>query len=226
MKERYLYESHLGGHYSSETEYDYDDLYCEDCGDSDTLIGTFTDEKSLRGLLKSLQKSYVDKIVEQEFPKASKVDSFKNPVKMKNGHYVEAKVFDNKYNLKPKTIQEKYVVSNYESLLKHNKLGMRTKNKYGSYEAIEGFWYNGAVKAVVKSGCCGSDGYIDSEYWIGLYEDGSIKVNYSAMDGMCNYEFTEFGNLEEMDNEFDYDCQYKALCAMNDLIDNQIIIRK
>ena len=37
---KYLYESHLGGLYTSE-EY-LDDLYCETCGDSDWLIGTFS----------------------------------------------------------------------------------------------------------------------------------------------------------------------------------------
>lgn len=37
----YVYESHLGGLYSSEEEYDFDTLYCEECGDSDLLIGEF-----------------------------------------------------------------------------------------------------------------------------------------------------------------------------------------
>ncbi len=36
----YIYESHMGGIYFSDYEYDYDDLYCEECGDSDTFIGT------------------------------------------------------------------------------------------------------------------------------------------------------------------------------------------
>lgn len=228
MEERYLYESHLGGCYSSENEYDYEDLYCEDCGDSDWLLGTFTDEKSLRKLLKeqNYEKEYINTVVEQEFPKAKKIETFKKPILMKNGHYVEERIFDNKYNLKPKTIQEDYVVADFESLLKHNNNGKRYKNKYGSFEANEPFWYNGAIKAVVRSGASGCDGFCDSEYWIGLYEDGHIEVNFSADDGMCNYIFDEFGKVEEMDNEFDYDCQYNALCAMNNLIDSKIIIKK
>ena len=32
---RYFYESHLGGVYSSEHELDWDDLYCDQCGDCD-----------------------------------------------------------------------------------------------------------------------------------------------------------------------------------------------
>lgn len=37
----YLYESHMGGTYLSNDLYDYDELYCETCGDSDYLIGEF-----------------------------------------------------------------------------------------------------------------------------------------------------------------------------------------
>lgn len=36
----YIYESHMGGIYFSDCEYNYDKLYCEQCGDSDWLIGT------------------------------------------------------------------------------------------------------------------------------------------------------------------------------------------
>ena len=35
----YIYEGHLGGLYTSEEPLEYEDLYCEECGDSDTLIG-------------------------------------------------------------------------------------------------------------------------------------------------------------------------------------------
>lgn len=38
-EEMYLYESHLGGIYATDDEMDYDDLYCEECGDSDWPIG-------------------------------------------------------------------------------------------------------------------------------------------------------------------------------------------
>lgn len=37
----YVYESHLGGLYIGFEEYDYDDLYCEQCGDSDNFVGRF-----------------------------------------------------------------------------------------------------------------------------------------------------------------------------------------
>lgn len=35
----YIYESHMDGLYVSYDELDYEDLYCEQCGDSDWLIG-------------------------------------------------------------------------------------------------------------------------------------------------------------------------------------------
>ena len=38
----YIYELHLGNLYTSIYELDYDELYCEQCGDSDWLIGYAT----------------------------------------------------------------------------------------------------------------------------------------------------------------------------------------
>lgn len=35
----YIYESHIGSLYVSEEDLDYEDLYCEQCGDSDWLVG-------------------------------------------------------------------------------------------------------------------------------------------------------------------------------------------
>lgn len=37
----YFYDSHLGGFYSSDYFKDYDELYCETCGDSDTYLGSY-----------------------------------------------------------------------------------------------------------------------------------------------------------------------------------------
>lgn len=37
----YFYESHLGGIYTSNKKYSYDDLYCDECGDSDWYIGEY-----------------------------------------------------------------------------------------------------------------------------------------------------------------------------------------
>lgn len=37
----YLYKNHMGGFYDSEELKSYDDLYCETCGDGDTLVGEY-----------------------------------------------------------------------------------------------------------------------------------------------------------------------------------------
>ena len=47
----YIYESHLGGLYTSDEYLDYDDLYCEQCGDSDWLIGYADTRKEAWNLL-------------------------------------------------------------------------------------------------------------------------------------------------------------------------------
>ena len=49
----YIYESHLGNLYTSIYELDYDELYCEQCGDSDWLIGYATTREEAWDLLKS-----------------------------------------------------------------------------------------------------------------------------------------------------------------------------
>lgn len=41
----YYYESHMGGWYTSEEPLDYDDLYCEECGDSDQELGWYGDDE-------------------------------------------------------------------------------------------------------------------------------------------------------------------------------------
>ena len=48
----YLYESHMGGLYTSDKPLDYEDLYCEQCGDSDQLIGYAETREDVWNLLK------------------------------------------------------------------------------------------------------------------------------------------------------------------------------
>lgn len=43
----YAYESHMCGIYFSQSEYDVDDLYCEQCGDYDWLIGEASNAKDM-----------------------------------------------------------------------------------------------------------------------------------------------------------------------------------
>lgn len=47
MEKQYLYESHLGGYYTAQKKYDRKELYCEQCGDSDWFLGSFSTPKEL-----------------------------------------------------------------------------------------------------------------------------------------------------------------------------------
>lgn len=49
---KYLYENHLGGLYISDEQLDYDDLYCEQCSDSDWPIGSFETIQDFWALIK------------------------------------------------------------------------------------------------------------------------------------------------------------------------------
>lgn len=48
----YIYEDHLGGLYTSDRELDFDELYCEQCGDSDWLVGYAATREEAWKLLK------------------------------------------------------------------------------------------------------------------------------------------------------------------------------
>lgn len=48
----YIYESHLGGVYTSDEMLDYEYLHCEQCGDSDWLLGEAETREEAYNLLK------------------------------------------------------------------------------------------------------------------------------------------------------------------------------
>lgn len=48
----FVYEDHLGGLYISPIEIEFEDLYCEQCGDSDTLLDFFQTLKDAEDFVK------------------------------------------------------------------------------------------------------------------------------------------------------------------------------
>lgn len=48
----YIYESHMGGLFVSDDELDYEQTYCETCGDSDYLLGYAETREEAWNLLK------------------------------------------------------------------------------------------------------------------------------------------------------------------------------
>lgn len=48
----YIYEDHMGGLYTSDRELSYDEVHCEQCGDTDLLIGYAATKEEAWNLLK------------------------------------------------------------------------------------------------------------------------------------------------------------------------------
>lgn len=74
----YIYESHMGGLYTEDEPLSYDEEYCEECGDSDSLLGYARDKKSARELLKPLtningsggyKSNYIKEFINSNFNK-------------------------------------------------------------------------------------------------------------------------------------------------------------
>ena len=118
----------------------------------------------------------------------------------------------NKYNLKPKDISNLVILD-------------RSK----ICEPL--FWRNNVIKAWCISGSIGSDldrKYgSDNEYWIGIYDkpygNKLIHFHCNCWGGMGAYSFSEFFDMEEIENELDLKTQEKLLETINRLIDDKIL---
>jgi len=59
---KHYYVDHLYGNlYSSNSELSFDELYCEECGDSDTYLGTFETEEEAELAYRKYTGDYMDK---------------------------------------------------------------------------------------------------------------------------------------------------------------------
>ena len=64
----YIYESCCGSLYTSDEMLDYDDTYCETCGDSDRYIGYAKNKKEAYKLLKEdYSKDYIIKFINENW---------------------------------------------------------------------------------------------------------------------------------------------------------------
>lgn len=61
----YLYESHLGGVYWTTEQQSFEDLYCEECGDSNWLMGTFETMEELKELLYDYEEEYQEMLLKE-----------------------------------------------------------------------------------------------------------------------------------------------------------------
>lgn len=63
----YFYESHMGGFYTSDTILDYEDLYCDQCNDTDWLLGEAHTVKEFLELLDGYSAEYIKEYVSDTF---------------------------------------------------------------------------------------------------------------------------------------------------------------
>lgn len=68
---KYIYESHMGGLYTSEWSLPFDYLYCETCGDSDWEFGFFTTREEAKQYIESKDlytDAYIKAFLDENFP--------------------------------------------------------------------------------------------------------------------------------------------------------------
>ena len=206
----YYYESHMGGWYSSEIEYDSDDLYCETCGDSDWCLGWYEDDDDF-----AKNSGYYNDYEDYEEEVAEQEKEYQEIKAMQVYPDVPEEIVDiNKYNLSPKNIP----------LLKVNRDLVNQEN---------GFWRNDAIQGWCLSGSVGVDKYPvcdATEYWLGVYDkpkkngDVKIKYDFSCYSGMATYKFDKFFDEKDIENRDQYAIQYRFITKMNELIEKGVFI--
>lgn len=218
----FYYENHMGGWYSTDHELSYKETYCEECGDSDFLLGEYESDEDF-----AKNSSYYDYCSENPTPEEKYqcyLDELKeNDKKAKqieknaNREGIPTKRIDiNKYNLTPKNICKLEV--NRKLINKEN-----------------GFWYNNVIKAWCLSCSVGIDEYPvcdNYEYWLGIYDkpnkdkSAKIELTFSCWGGMGTWKFDKFFNFKEIENQDEYGIQYKFIEKMNELIEKGVFIIK
>lgn len=91
------------------------------------------------------------------------------------------------------------------------------------------FWRNDIIKAwYISETTIKSEKDIRfrtyNDYWIGIYDNGKLRVNCNAYGGMCGYRFNIFFNPSTIENELDLEIQEKLLAKINKLIDKGILL--
>lgn len=93
------------------------------------------------------------------------------------------------------------------------------------------FWRNNVIDAWCISGGSGKGLYSEwiNSFWIGVYDKsakayaGKVKVDFSACEDMCSYNFEKFYAPEDIESDIDLAVQEKFLLVMNELLDKKIL---
>ena len=72
---KYIYQGHMGGFFATNEQLDYDSLYCDQCGDSDTYIGCANNAQEAWDVLKKYTDTFDDSICEN-CPHRDKMDNY------------------------------------------------------------------------------------------------------------------------------------------------------
>lgn len=125
-------------------------------------------------------------------------------VKTTEGQVLKVRV-ENKYNILPSDIE---------------KLKVKDRSKIGKPL----FWRNEAIEAWCVMEEVGEHGFeFGNNYWLGIYDDNSIKYDCSCYGAMMNYNFKSFYDQSEIDCKDDLLLQEMLLRKINYLIDNGIL---
>ena len=76
--DKYIYESHMGGLYTSEYLLPWDYLYCETCGDSDWEMGLATNREEAKRMIEDrymYSDEYIKQFLDDEFPEEEGADN-------------------------------------------------------------------------------------------------------------------------------------------------------
>ena len=113
---RYFYESHLGGIFSSEYELDWDDLYCDQCNDTDMLYAVIKTGGDLLWFINNLHEDgysdeYICEILDEYYPD---IDVYLPPFSPFKGNLedyyynkgVEMEILEDEYNEDERYLRE------------------------------------------------------------------------------------------------------------------------
>lgn len=71
MMGKYIYESHMGGFYTSAEPVPFDSLYCESCGDSDWELGYYENRAEAKECIEAMDMytdAYIKEFLDENFP--------------------------------------------------------------------------------------------------------------------------------------------------------------
>lgn len=211
---KYLYDSHMGGIYTSDELYDYNSLYCETCGDYDEVLGGFTTIQDFWDLIKgrcsingsggySLQ--YIYPIIVEEFDLPDDV-KYKDDYEREYGYCCNS---------------EDEILSRIEELLKDDGTTYLdiAQNKIDAYfreHKIPDYFYQCLFGEFVK--VFGTNILIPDKTYLSEYDDdgnliSSNEDGYSYKDQL-EYYLTMLGGIAGWNMAFKESCKQ---CGLMDI---------